>query len=188
VKHSIDDLRLLFPPFRWQFRSESPLEGILAHLTAKVGGNVHDHGVVSAFSDSVSKPAYGPKNAADMGSGSCFMSADQPNQSMGYDFKTLRIVPDHYSLRSLDFEYNDHPKSWVIEVSDTGYADSWAIVDSQENNSSLKGAAFIAHFPIWRPRSCRFIRMRQTGQNHRSKDTLLFSAFEIFGLLIEPAV
>jgi hypothetical protein len=185
LKQSIDDLRLLFPPHYWQFRSESPLDGILTHLTTKAGGNVHDQGIVSAFSDSVQTPVHAPKNAADMVSRSYFCSDDQPNQSMGYDFRTLRIVPSHYSLRSFTSRTNNHPKSWVIEVSDTGDPNAWTVVDAQDNSPSLNGADLIASFPILCPRSCRFIRIRQTGPNHSGHNYLLFSAFEIFGSLIE---
>jgi hypothetical protein len=60
------------------FVAGHPVEGIIAHLTQKHGGNVHDRGVVeiSAKSTYPSGTTYAASNAADLTAGSRFRSAD----------------------------------------------------------------------------------------------------------------
>jgi hypothetical protein len=76
------------------------LSGIIAHLTAKCGGNVHDKGVLEITVSSVYKEKYPPRNAADFENVySHFCSQDEPDQWICWDFKTLRIEPTHYTIR-----------------------------------------------------------------------------------------
>jgi hypothetical protein len=101
-------------------------DGIIAHLTRECGGNVHDHGVVDVTSGSFEKETCGAnprsgvygsyphsaaKNAADLETNSCFISAfrrkeeDIPhtrNNWVCYNFKERRIIPTHYAIRTND--------------------------------------------------------------------------------------
>jgi hypothetical protein len=70
-------------------------------LTSKFGWNVHDRGVVTITVNRVysESPGHAAKNVADLGADSVFYSANEPNQSVSFDFRSLTIAPTHYSLR-----------------------------------------------------------------------------------------
>jgi hypothetical protein len=80
----------------------SPLDGIISHLISKFGGNVHDHDIVTITANRTlnDDPSHTAKNAAGLGTDSCFHSAYELDQSISFDFRNLRIIPTHYSLRT----------------------------------------------------------------------------------------
>jgi hypothetical protein len=174
-----------------------PLEGIIAHLTSRCGGNVHDCGVVNVTSSAEGRqrfPQYDGKSAADLKQDSLFISPNRPrtanipherNNWLCYDFKDRRIVPTHYSIRS---EYNGkvddcNLKSWLVEVSMDGQ--QWTEIDRRENNSELNGRDITRTFNVSRSAPGRLIRLVNIGRNHQGSDTLLISSWEIFGSLVE---
>jgi hypothetical protein len=115
------------------FRPSSPLDGIISHLTAKFGGNVHDRGVVHITANRVlsNHPNYAAKHVADLGTDSNFYSANDANQSICFDFKKMKITPTHYSIRTNSSGPNSsHLKSWVLEGSKEG--NSWIEFDRQD--------------------------------------------------------
>jgi hypothetical protein len=79
----------------------SPLDGIISHLTSKFGGNVHNRGGVIITANRVynSDPSHAVKNVADFGTDSVFNFANEPNQSISFDFRNLTITPTYYSFR-----------------------------------------------------------------------------------------
>jgi hypothetical protein len=166
------------------FEPSSPLCGILHHLTSRFGGNVHDRNVVNITANQVcnSHPNYAAKNVADFESNSCFFSMDKPNQSICFDFKTLRIKPTHYTIRTVNVgQGGNHLKNWVIEGSTDGT--SWVEIDRHENNTDLNSTLAVKTFTISKVSTFQMIRLRQIGVNHASVNCLCFTAFEIFGLL-----
>jgi hypothetical protein len=183
-------------------------DGIIAHRTRECGGNVHDHSVVNVTSGSFEKEtcganphsgAYGScphsaaKNAADLETNSCFISAfrrkeeDIPhmrNNWVCYDFKERGIVPTHYAIRAFSCDPGDqHLKSWLVETS----ADEkrWQVVAREEGTKQLNGRWLTGTFPVAGGGECRFIRLVDIGRNHPGTDCLLITAWEIFGSLIE---
>jgi hypothetical protein len=169
------------------FQPLTPLLGIIAYLTAKFSGNIHDCGVANITAD---RPysgdpgyAHAPKNAADLGSGSYFHSANEPNQSVTFDFKALRVRPTHCSIRTYNSSPNAaHLKSWVLDGSDDGT--TWMEVDRRENNSDLNNKFAVKTFTVERVETFRMVRLRQIAPNHANNNYLLITAFEIFGALI----
>jgi hypothetical protein len=165
------------------------LDGIIASLTRKCGGNVHDRGAVTITADAPydNNPGHAAKNAADLTADSHFYSKSATNQWLCYDFGESRINLTHYSLRSRYSGSEDdyYPKSWVIETSIEGSA--WVEVDRRENDVSLKGRNLTRLFEVSRKEECRFVRLRQIGTNHcsSSDDRLVISGFELFGELKE---
>ena len=93
------------------------LDGIIAHLTRECGGNVHDKGVVNVMASSFNDSFY-PKNAADLGTDSVYLSKNEPNSWICYDFKERRVIPTSYSVRLPEEGGFGQPnrRSWVIEV------------------------------------------------------------------------
>jgi hypothetical protein len=71
-------------------QSDSPLCGIISYLTSQYGGNVSDRRIVTVSCNAAhgSNPA---KNSVDLLSTSFFMSQNQPNQWVCYDFKNRKI-------------------------------------------------------------------------------------------------
>jgi hypothetical protein len=138
---------------------------------------------------------YAAKNAAELETNSIFRSAyckeqeDIPhtrNNRKCYNFKERRIVPTHCAIRTnSDGLGGSHLKSWLVEASADGK--SWREVAREENNKQLNGPNFTGTFPVTDGGECRFIRLVQIGRNHASwgSDTLLISAWEIFGTLVE---
>jgi hypothetical protein len=165
-------------------------DGIIAHLTRECGGNVHDQNVVEVTSPKPENPGDVGKNVADMESASYFYSvyrhrsADIPhtrNNWVCYDFKKRRIVPTHYTVRtSLG---RAHLKSWLVETSADGQ--TWQEVDHRENNEQLNHPNCAGTFAVAGGVECRFIRLVNIGKNHNNNDTLMISAWEIFGTLLE---
>ena len=159
-----------------------PLDGIIAQLTRDCGGNVHEKGVVSVTASSCSLRCK-PEVAVDLRSDSYFASKHSPNSWICYDFGGRRVTPTSYSIRSCCGQF--HLKSWVLEVSNDNEA--WEVVDSRENNEELNAPHVTRNFAISAPTSgaFRFVRLRQTGENHRGYDYLRICALELFGALYD---
>ena len=161
------------------------LNGIIAHLTRECGGNVHKQGLVKVTASSVCCGQ--PENVVDLTSNSHFHSKGSPTPSwICFDFNERRVALTSYSIRSRDYGPGyEHPKSWVLEVSNDGSESSWKVVDSRENNSDLNDRLVTRHFALSAPQSgaFRFVRLRQTGKNHCGDDELQLSALELFGAL-----
>lgn len=161
------------------------LDGIIASFTRQCGGNVHDKGIVNVTSSSV-HDVFSPKNAVDLETDSRFVSQDEPDSWICYDFKDARVIPRSYSVRSIGSGPGAaHLKSWVVEVSDNG--EKWTEVDRQDGNTDLNGKHAIMNFKISRIPSdgIRFIRLRSTGKSHQGRFLIAITALEIFGTLVE---
>jgi hypothetical protein len=158
-------------------RGKMPPGGIISYLTAKCDGNIHDRGVVEITASSVFWTDY-PRNTADLGTDSYFKSEDEPRQWICFDFKSLRIEPTHYTIRTFLF---DCLKSWTLEGSDDGV--SWTEIDRRENNSDLDDTFAVKTFAVSRSGSFERIRLRQIGPNHGDDIEMRLSAFEVFGAI-----
>jgi hypothetical protein len=170
----------------FRLQQSSPLSGIISHLTSKHGGNVHDRGIVAVTASSCNGSSYLAKYAVDMNETATFGSVNSPNQWLCYDFKTLRIIPTAYSIRSLHQNWGATHcvRSWVIESSDDGT--TWRELDRQDNNTGLKDGS-VKSFQISKGQECCFIRIRQTGPTENSYYYLVVCCWELFGSLVEPA-
>jgi hypothetical protein len=170
------------PALSFPFQESAPLNGIIAYLTSKHGGNVHDTGVVriSAKSAMASEPA---RNVADLADdSSMFQSSYEPDQWICWDFQKRVVCATHYSLAGV--KYNNL-KSWIIECSMDGT--NWTLCDSRSNNFELAGPHRTVNFAMAKPVEARFVRLTQTGPNHNSpaNNRLVFTALELFGTLRE---
>jgi hypothetical protein len=175
--------RLLLPSL--SCAPSSALPGIIAHLTCRFGGNVHERGVVGITANRPvnAESCNAPKNLADLGTDSYFHSVNEPNQSVCYDFNEMKVRPTHYSVRMYPTGRNSyHLKNWVIEGSTDGA--SWSEIDRREKNTDLNSSLAIKTFEVAKIATFRMIRLRQIGQNHRGDHYLIFTSFELFGSLI----
>jgi exonuclease VII small subunit len=77
-----------------------PLDGVISHLTKESGGKVHDNGIVTITSKSVSSdhPECSSGKCADVTGGSEFESEDEAGQWICWDFHGKRVNVSHYTL------------------------------------------------------------------------------------------
>jgi len=165
--------------------ASAPLGGIIAHLTAKCGGNVADKGIVGITSlTNYPSPGYTARNLADLTNDNHFCSSAAQTQSVTYDFKQMNVIPTHYTIRAhCGGQGSYHMKSWVIEASLDGEA--WEAIDRRDNDAHLNGYHFVHSYEVTKIHRARYIRIAQTGPTHDNRYYLGFSAFELFGRLIE---
>jgi hypothetical protein len=108
-----------------------------------------------------------PRNAAHLETDLVFYSDDQPRQQIYSDFKTLRIKPRHYLIRT----HNGcgpschHQKNWTVESSDDGA--SWTEINRRENNSDVNYRLAVKTVAVSLSWSFPWIRLHQTDPNHR---------------------
>jgi hypothetical protein len=169
------------------YQSESPLQGIISHLSRECNGNVIDHGIVDVRASSVydCPQYYQLKHAVELDSSSEFLSSNAPDQSITYDFKERRVRLSGYTIRSRThptWHAHGNMKSWVVQTSDDG--ESWIVIDIRLDETCLDGKDLIHHFVIRPQKASRFIQVRQLGDSHKQK-YLAFSGLEFFGQLIE---
>ena len=159
----------------------TPLQGIIAYLTNKYGGNVHEKNAVEVTASSCCNGDRA-QNVVELGTNSFFCSNNEPNSWIRYDFKERRVALTSYSIRT---ECGYYPKSWVLEVSNDGSDESWEVVDSRGENEDLNATHVTCNFTISaRPGGgFRFVRLRQTGKNHGGYDYLDLTSLELFGTL-----
>jgi hypothetical protein len=103
------------------------------------------------------------------------------NNWICYNFKERRIVPTHYTIRTNG--WGSHLKSWLVETSADGTR--WREGSREEENDQLNSSFFTGTFPVAGAGECRFIRLVNIGRNHYGSDSLLISAWEIFGSLLD---
>jgi hypothetical protein len=177
----------LVPPLNevgFPLKKAKSVEGIISYLTRKHDVNVHDKGIITITSksvysggDSFDEDFYGLHNIADPTSEASFESTNEPGQWVCWDFHEMLVHPTHYTIRS------GWLKSWVVESSLDG--DAWTEIDRKTDNRDLKGSPWRASFAVCRSAECRFIRLTQTGKNHKGHDNLGMYTFEVFGTLFE---
>ena len=158
------------------------LDGIIAHLTRKCGGNVHKKEIVKVMVSSCYNRTVKPENLVDFRSNSLFCSREGWLQWICYDFKGQRVTPMSYSIRTARCCY---PKSWMLEASHDGSKNTWNILDLRQNNEDMNDRYVTYNFAIKAPMrgSYRFVRLRQVGPNHDGNNFLAIASLEIFGIL-----
>jgi hypothetical protein len=153
------------------------LDGIIANLTKKYGGNVHEKGAVSITSKSVADSDRVARNVADFLSTPHFGSRTGVGQWICWDFRDRRVRLTHYTMRCWLL------KSWVLEGSIDG--ENWTEVDRQTNNQDFKAGRNWVSYAVATPKVVRFIRLTQTDKNHWNYDSLDLQAVEFFGAILE---
>jgi hypothetical protein len=167
------------------------MNGIIAHITRKHCGDVHDKGIAMDYAQSIytendmlAMRNLPPRTPFVFVS----MSPDDSGQWICFDFKEMRVYPSHYTIVS------PYLKSLVVESSLDGAA--WREIDRTTDNYDLKGpdkTGFCAReswasasFAVSNSPECRFIRPTQTGPRHRPAWSYLPTfSLEVFGTLLE---
>jgi hypothetical protein len=143
--------------------------GIISYLTREHGGNLHDKEIVTITTKSQDDdPSHAPRNVFDLDSWSIFLSQDEPNQWICFDFRSLRVSPTHYTVRA------DSLNSWFVESSVNGL--DWVEIDRRTGEASEDKA-----FAVSNSDECRFIRLTQTtGAYIRPKIVVDYKPPDVF--------
>jgi hypothetical protein len=166
------------------FRENASFDGLISFLTDRSGGNPHDKGLI-AVTASTDCSGHEAKNAADLRSGSYFLSLNQSNQWLCYDFKDLRVSVTHYVVGSQGSSAGcNHLRSWVLEGSDDD--SEWTELDRRENQCGLNGANATCTFEIRNVIDCRFVRIRSIGPTWYGQHFLRVRALDLFGVVRVP--
>lgn len=84
---------------------------------------------------------------------------------------------------------SEHLKSWVLEGSNDD--SEWHQLDRKDDNEDLRhpGLKYMgrgqASFAVTEHGEYRFVRLRQTGENHEGNDVFSVRMMEFFGTLSE---
>ncbi len=163
-----------------------PFGGIIADLRSKCGGNVHEKGVVTITGSG--NHSNQPHQVADGNWQSGWMSKNERNSWIQFDFKDKSVCATHYTLRVMK-SWN-YPGHFELSGSDDGSSNSWTVLDRRDTDdlcgsgcSHGEGRSFTCeskgHF-------FRFIRLTQTGKlrynrKNLGSDYLQLSEVEFFG-------
>lgn len=156
--------------------------GILSKLSQEVHGNVHENKVVTISSSSSSHCL--PYQVANEDFTECWMSQNKPEQWIMFDFMNKPIILLNYLIKTHKYSAGScHLKSWKIEGSNDG--DQWKTLDERDSdilNEEDKEAVFDCSK---NDTPYRFIRLIQTGPNHRGDHMLALSRVEFFGYIVQ---
>ena len=159
-----------------------PFRGIIHQLSEECNGNVVEKNVVDVTA-STCLNGYEIKNIVDFNNDKEFWTENKENSFIKYDFKSKKIRPICYSIKSGKYQCGDaHPKNWVIEGSNTGSENDWTILDSRKNEGRVDGYIITGVFSMQKFNEFyRFIRVRQNGPDWSNKFYLGFKALEFYG-------
>ena len=161
-------------------------EGIIAELTSRCQGNVHDKELVEITASS-DNTAYlfkkGPKIVANFHDGSVFCTKSRPESWICYHFMGgMSVIATGYSILSYRDTHRGSPKSWKLEGSNDGI--TWELIDCRQEDNHLRPESYSLHiYVIDSSRQARYsyLRLQQTGKNHCDSDELVISALEFSG-------
>ncbi|KAK8888373.1 hypothetical protein M9Y10_039443 [Tritrichomonas musculus] len=178
--------RVKKPIITGQLFDHSPgneFHGIINHLINESNGNIDSK--LAITSSSLYNSSYKPQNVTLFDSDDHFISQNEQDSWICFDFKDHRVVPSAVTIKTRSGGQNDYqPRSWVIEGSCDN--NSWEILDKEDDSPHLHGGDIVHTFAMNRPNSKEFqyIRMRQTGPNWNGENHLVVCSFEIYGRLI----
>ncbi|KAK8885319.1 hypothetical protein M9Y10_040765 [Tritrichomonas musculus] len=155
--------------------------GILSKLSQEVHGNVHENKVVTISSSSSSHCF--PYQIANEDFNECWMSQNKPEQWIMFDFMNKSIILQNYLIKTHKYSTGScHLKSWKIEGSND--SEQWKMLD-QRDSDILNEEDKVATFECSKNDTpYRYIRLIQTGPNHRGDHMLALSRIEFFGFIV----
>jgi hypothetical protein len=193
--HQKKVLKISLPPFpilhESLFCPARPMDGLIRHLTTVHGGPAAmlARGVIEVHGSSLwdSTSEYAASKLVDQNENSYFVSDAAPGQWICIDFKTMRVLPNHYTLLSRkDKGPNDRNlKSWILEASETGDQGPWVKIATERDRAELNGKGFRYTFPIKRQFAGRCIRIRSIAPPF-GYEGLVLAGMELFGALMKP--
>lgn len=171
-----------------QFDKGKELDGIFNYLRMHSNGNFDSN--VKVTSSSVSDTSLTHNNVCIFDNQKVFLSKNEENSWIKFQFNSNRIIPYHYSIKSSAefrkqyFSYNCNLKSWVIEGSNDD--NHWIILDERIDDQSLRNGNVIKTFSMqnWQDKEFKYIRLKQTSKNWYNSQALNINSIEFYGSLI----
>lgn len=161
---------------------QKDFNGILNHLRTETNGQIESKVAITSSSICNSSENHQPRVVTLFeDKNKYFYTNIEQNCWLRFEFRESRVVPTHYTIRS--YQYNSHPKSWVIECSNDRI--SWETVDEESECPHLASSSPVHTFKVNHPTSkgFRYVRMRLTGPNWSGNNQLVIDSFEIYGNL-----
>ena len=160
-------------------------EGIIAMMTRKFRGNLHDRGQVIVTSRDLYSDQYLQKYVLDLGDRkSCYESRNLSGAWFCLDFRDRRVLVSHYWVRTYG-NGPGHLRTWVLEGSLRG--ENWEQIDTVKDADSMNDKyAALRRKVTGAQGPFRYVRFRMTGTNHNGEWWLNCSGIELFGTLCEP--
>jgi hypothetical protein len=168
------------------WKPDENMNGIIAHLARENGENVHDKGAVTVTAKSVHEDpsfpgCYHPRHLVTLDRLRQFMSADEPDQWICWDFHDIRIHPTHYEIQGPGGGAAIM-RSWVVESSTDGV--EWVEIDRQIGDMARHRRPALETFQMATLVNCRFIRLTQIGTNGNDSNVLAICTLELYGWFV----
>jgi hypothetical protein len=167
-----------------QYKDGDNWSGIIAHLTAAHGGNVHETGTVEVTASSHGN--HEPYEVCNYAKRSDWHTGNWATSWIQFNFKLRSIAIAYYVLRSRP-QPTHAPRQWVLEVSNNEC--QWVTIDERDltQTQELDGSSVTMGFECNHRNDgfYRFVRLRQTGPNSSDQNHLVLSRIEFFGRLLE---
>lgn len=166
--------------------------GIISYLGKDDPKSVIANGIISVTASSIylndQYKEHQPKNVVDFNNDKMnFISNNDQNSWLLYDFKQRKVKPSHYSIKSHHWggKGNYHPQNWRIEGSNDNV--NWNVLDTRSNEKSLDDKSVSNTFTIKNDFNdfFRYLRIALNGVSTRNDHFLCFSSLEYFGSILE---
>lgn len=166
--------------------SEKEFNGIIDHLIKTSDTQIYNIINITSSSYFNDDIKYSPFNIIQYDcSNKIFMSKDEPNSWICFDFNQYRIYPSQYTIKSIEDEDKfSFPTSWVIEGSNNNK--DWAIIDEKYNCHKICNHGLIRTINVdvkQKNVHFRYIRMRLTDKNVEENYIFALDSFEFYGSL-----
>lgn len=153
-------------------------DGIFAGLNRLWKQNVFEKGIIKLTTSDGSSPY----RIADNTWSDSWYSRSMPNSWVQFDFIDHAVSLSNYSLKTFIGGPNSgHLKTWVVEGSND--EKNWEEIDRRAGNSDLNDRNRFNTYDTSNKHFYRYIRLMQTGKNHRGTDFLFLNNIELFGIL-----
>jgi hypothetical protein len=164
------------PYVKCAYDTDRPLDGIISYFTQKHGGNVHDKGLITFASRSAFQGDSRALNrVANLTSDEAFVSKNETDQWVSWDFGKVCVYPTHYTIRAAGL------RSWAIEGSMDGKR--WKLIDKQSNYSDSPSRWTTISLAVSNSHEFRYLRLTQTAFRYGGDFLLALQAVEFFGTL-----
>jgi hypothetical protein len=178
--------------FEFPMKTDRSFDGIIAHLTKKHGGNVHEKGIVTITSRSIREDNaafWAPSAVADFDDRGDFWSKQAVGEWICWDFGQMRIRPTNYTITAANL------MPWSVEGSFDGL--TWTEIDRVPDEHTFQYLSqeftrvITVSFVVSKPAEFRLIRVIQKvgapwGGDPRQIDVLVLRSVEFFGTLKAP--
>jgi hypothetical protein len=172
-------VRRLSDDQEFTYREGTSFDGFFDAVHRLWNRNAHDEGIVTiTTSDGTSAAKVIDRNWKE-----CWVSKNIPNSWVQFDFMDRVFQLTHYTLKTfIGGPDSGHLKHWVVEGSNN--LKDWTEIDRRDNCTGLNDRNRYRTYKCEGSKGLyRYIRLKQTGKNHRGNDFMFLGNVEFFGAL-----